>query len=151
MKKAIYFILSSFVLIAPALYSRYPLLVSDSANYITVSTKLLADFSRPMGYSLFIRVVNWQATLWTVVYFQALIISLVSFLIIKQFVGKKNVRITHFSLLVFLTLFTNASWNASMILADVFTPVTILFSFLFFSINDLKPMNCSLQLWPWPG
>lgn len=66
----LYLVGTAFLIIALAFFNRYPLVYSDTGTYIRSAFTLHPPVDRPIGYSLIIRAVTWQSTLWTVVLFQ---------------------------------------------------------------------------------
>lgn len=131
--KILYFALTVIVIAAPALLNRYPIVYFDSHNYIYQSGSLEAVKTNPIGYGLFIRAFSWQASLYPVIFAQALLYSLLLFFTIRSLKLFSKIYIVHFIAVIFLTLFTSMGYIASLIMADFFAPVLILSVYLLFA------------------
>ena len=131
-KQILYFILSTLVLCAPSLYNGYPLLFSDSGSYIFSAFTLEPPISRPIGYGLFIMVFSARLTLWSVVYFQSLIISVLMWESLRIVTRDRNLYILHFTSIVILMLVSSLSWYSCQIMPDIFTSGIILLFFILF-------------------
>jgi hypothetical protein len=141
-----YFILSVLILCLPALYNRYPLVFSDSGTYMLSSFKLIPPPDRPVGYGLFIRMVTWQATMWTVILFQALIGSFLLFRIIRTLIPRGKIYLIHFVTLCILSLCSSLPWLCSQIMPDIFAGYMILIIFLFLYDRTANKVILALYL-----
>lgn len=128
--RIIYFFCTALLLIAPALYNKYPLVYPDSGTYIVTLSNLIPPVDRTVGYGLFMRIVTWKSTLWTVVFSQGLIIGLLLFETLKIIIRKERLYALHFSIVVLLVLFSSVGWFAGQIMPDIFAPALILTLFI---------------------
>jgi len=137
-----YLILSSFVIILPALINGYPLFYSDSALYILVSNLFGAlinaeelPYLSGLGYAFFIRIVTWRYSLYLVVIAQALILNILIYYSVKVLIPEKITHKYHLPIIILLALFSSMGWTASQLMPDIFTSYLILSVFLFYSWN----------------
>ncbi len=131
--KIIYFLFSSLIISGPALYNGYPIMYFDSSNYINQSISLIATSTNPIGYPLFIRAFSWQFSLWPVIFAQGLILSMLIYFVIKSILQSKNTIKYHIAIITILSFFSSMSWVSSTIMADIFTPISILSLYLLLS------------------
>lgn len=127
----LYFLFTALLLIAPALFNRYPLIYSDSGTYINSSFGLVPPDDRPIGYGYFIRIFSWQASMWPVVFFQGLIGSILIFKTLQMIESKKDVFHYHLPVVVILTLFSSLGWYASQLMPDILVSYQFLVVLLF--------------------
>jgi hypothetical protein len=134
----LYLVGTAFLVSALAFFNRYPLVYSDTGTYIRSAFTLHPPVDRPIGYSLIIRAVTWQSTLWTVVLFQGLMISWLLWETMRKVLPQSfSLWRAHLSIILFLVLTTSLSWCASQIMPDIFTPMVVLVVFLLFSAPEL--------------
>jgi hypothetical protein len=141
-----YLILSSFIILIPAFFNGYPLFYSDSAVYILASSLLgylepveKIPYLSGIGYSFFIRIVNWQSTLYLIVIAQAIILNILIYLSLDVlFPGKKIIKY-HLPIILFLSIFSSMGWTASQLMPDIFTSFLVLSVFLFYAWNKKGP------------
>ncbi len=127
----LYYFLTGLVLVLPALYNTVPLVYSDTGTYLVSARTLLPPVDRTIGYGLLIRAVNWQATLWTVVFFQGMTASwLIHRTMITLLPRHGRDRRLHLVVLVVLLLVSSLPWYASQIMPDVLTGLLALCVFL---------------------
>ena len=123
-------LLGTLLIIWPAIYNGYPLVYSDTETYLRSSVQLIPPVDRPIGYGLFIRIMSWQATTWTVVIGQGLIAYWVTFRVVKLFF--KHPRLPHFIILLFLSAISSLPWYAGQVMPDFFAGIVVLTIFLFY-------------------
>ncbi len=122
-----------------AFYNRYPLVFSDSGTYIRGAFLLEPPPDRPIGYSLIIRAVTWQSTLWTVVLFQAGMMAWLLWETLRKVLPAQVVLWrAHLLLTLVLVLFTSLPWYAAQI---IFTPMIALILYLLFRAPELGWMK----------
>lgn len=131
--RVFYFLFSSLIISGPALYNGYPIMYFDSSNYIYQSISLIATSTNPIGYPLFIRAFSWQFSLWPVIFAQGLILSVLIYFVIKSILQSKNTIKYHIAIITLLSFFSSMSWVSSTIMADIFTPISILSLYLLLS------------------
>ena len=130
----IFFLAGVLLLMWPALYNGYPLVYSDTGTYLKTSIILEPPADRPVGYGFFIRAVTWEATTWTVVIAQAVIIYLLTLRAVKLFF--KRPLFLHFCIIFLLAFLSSLPWYTAQLMPDVFAGVVILTVFLFFYDAD---------------
>jgi hypothetical protein len=123
-------IIAAFAIAFPAIYNGYPLLYSDSGNYIEHACSLIPSIDRAVGYSYFIRCATWQASIWPVVIFQGLIGSWLVFLVMRMFIPPHLLLRTFTVVILTLGCFSSMGWYASLVTPDVFSSYLPLSIFL---------------------
>lgn len=129
-KVCFYLFIGAIIIAAPSLYNRYPLLFSDSGNYMERAFTLIPSVDRPIGYSFFIRAVTWLASFWPVVIAQGLLSSWLIYLVLKDFVSDRYLLVVHFCSACVLASFSSLGWYASQLMPDVFTSLLVLILYL---------------------
>lgn len=128
----------TFLIAACAFFNRYPLVFSDSGTYIRSAFTLEPPPDRPIGYSLIIRAVTWQSTLWTVVLFQAAMLAWLLWETLKKVLpARLDLLRSHLVLVLGLVLFTSMPWYAAQIMPDIFSAMVILVLYLLFRAQEL--------------
>jgi hypothetical protein len=138
----VYLILSSFIILFPAIFNGYPLFYSDSAVYIYASN-LFGMLSRTtdfpylsgMGYALFIRIVTWRYSLYLVVLAQGLILNILIYYTLTVLIPERKTYTFHLPIIIILSLCSSMGWTASQLMPDIFTSFMVLSVFLFYSWN----------------
>ena len=144
--KCLYFILTVIILSLIALYNKFPLLYPDSGTYLSSSISLFPAVDKVIGYSLFIRIVTWQATSWTIVLFQNLIISYLIFMFLKLFFNNKQLYFFHFFSIITLMLFSSLCWFSCQIMPDIFTSALILVVLIFLNSEKINKIDYFIYL-----
>lgn len=125
LKKALYWLITTLIVISPALFNRYPLVYFDSGAYMEMSINLETSFHRTLGYPLLMKLTGWAITNWTIVLLQGFLVSYLLFELIKVFVNTKA-RLIHFTSLLCLSFGTGMSWYAAQLMPDIFTLILVL-------------------------
>jgi hypothetical protein len=134
----VYWVGTSFLICALAFYNRYPLVFSDSGTYIRSAFTLEPPVDRPIGYGLIIRAVTWQSTLWTVVLFQAGMLSWLLWETLRKVLPAGiSLPRAHFALVLVLVLCSSMPWYAAQIMPDVLTPMLTLIFYLLLRAPEL--------------
>src|SRR5690348_4553339 len=81
----------TLALLLPALFNGYPILFSDTADYMLRSQSLLASPIRAPGYALWIRLTAAGTTLWLPVVAQSLFLATLVVRTLRQF-GRPDAR-----------------------------------------------------------
>ncbi|MEI6853942.1 MAG: hypothetical protein WCL06_13940 [Bacteroidota bacterium] len=144
--KILYFIVTVLVLSVLAFYNKLPLLYPDSGTYLFNSSSLNPPVDKAMGYSLFIHLVTWQATTWTIVLFQNLIISWLIFMFLRLFFAGKRLYKFHVISIVILTMFTSLCWFSCLVMPDIFTPAMVLVIIIFIISEKLSLIHTIIYL-----
>lgn len=129
--RGLYFITTVIILSSIAFYNKFPLVYPDTGTYLGTSISLYPPVDRAFGYSLFIRVVTWQATTWTIILFQNLIISYLIFMFLKLFIKNRQLYLIHFLSIIILLLSSSLGWVSCEIMPDIFIPAIVLVLIIF--------------------
>lgn len=135
--KALFFsIIGAISLLGFAFYNGYPIVYSDTSTYIVSGFKLLPPVDRPITYGLFIRLTSLNGiSLWTVAFFQSLIISFLILLSIRDFAQLKKPYIYFIIVIVALSTLTVLPYVSGQIITDIFSSISI-FCILHLSLNS---------------
>src|SRR5256885_2067744 len=107
-------VIGALLLMSDAFYNGCPIVNSDTSTYLASGFELETPFDRPIPYGLFIRVFSFNgAPLWTVIFFQACVISYLILLIFKKVLGERFNLIVGVTAILFLSLFTGLSYVIS--------------------------------------
>ncbi len=139
--RSLYFIITVLILSSIAFYNKFPLVYSDSGTYLDTSISLYPPIDRVFGYSLFIRIVTWQATTWTIILFQNLIISYIIFIFLKLFIKNRQLYLIHFISINVLLLCSSLCWISCQIMPDIFIPAIVLVLMVFLLQEKLNRKN----------
>jgi hypothetical protein len=116
----------------PAFVNGYPLIYSDTSTFIHSAFELQPPMDRPITYGLFIRLtsINGQ-TMWTVIFFQTLILSCLLYGLTKKSMGsdQQNPGL-RFAMIILVSSLAGAAWTTSFLLPDIFTPIMVLAALL---------------------
>lgn len=118
----------SLLLIFPAIINGYPLIYSDTSTYLASGFTWQPPFDRPMAYGVFIRLASLNGlTLWTVLLFQAMLLSLLLYKLSFRIPGVRTDRkpLAYILVLIAASL-SGAAWTTSYLLPDVFTAIMVL-------------------------
>lgn len=142
----LYHVFLAAILCLPAFYNGYPLVYFDLGNYLKVAFTLIPDADRFLGYSLFLRVATLQVTLWTVIFIQGLIVSLLLFQVAKKISGRRSPYGFHLFAIIVLTAGTSVSWFVSTPMPDIFAAGVIIAVFLIVVEPGSRKLKLSLLL-----
>ena len=125
------YVISSMItvgfLIVPALYNGYPLTFSDTGTYIFSGFAQFVPVDRPLGYGLFIYALGKQInSLWVVIIIQALFVLWVSHLFINLIIPSLNTFFFTSGILILLSFLTGVSNYTSILIPDIFTPLSLM-------------------------
>jgi len=144
--KALFFsIIGALILLGFAFYNGYPIVYSDTSTYIDSGFSLQPPADRPITYGIFIRIMSLNGTsLWSVVFFQSLIISFLILLTIKDFTQFKKPNVYFLFVVAFLSTLTVIPFISGQIITDIFLAIGIL-CILHLTLNTkLKKFNSIL-------
>lgn len=128
-----YYLFTGLLVSGLAFINQYPLVYSDTGAYLRNSFSLIPFDDRPIGYGLIIRALSWQSTMWPVVVFQGTVASWLLMLLVREVIVEKARWVTlHLTLLALLLLASSLPWYAAQLMADIYTPLTLLIIFLLF-------------------
>jgi len=127
LKFVVFVFVGTFCLIFDAFYNSFPIVYSDTSTYIASGFELETPFDRPITYGLFLRFFSLNGlSLWFVIFFQALILSYLIFLLAKLVTSEKSFLKSGLFTILFLSLFTSVSWTVSQVMPDIFTSIGLL-------------------------
>ncbi|MEZ4722888.1 MAG: hypothetical protein R2813_13525 [Flavobacteriales bacterium] len=128
-KEWLYHLMMTFLIIAPALYNRYPLVYFDSGAYMEMSVNLMPSFHRAIGYPMLMKLTGWTISNWPIIFLQGFLVSWLLFQLVKVFINERT-RWFHFLLVLLLSFATSLSWYASQLMPDIFTLILALVTLL---------------------
>ena len=89
MKQLTYILTGAIFLMLDSFYNGFPIVYSDTSTYLASGFELETPFDRPITYGLFLRIASLNGlSMWLVIFFQALILSYLIFLLAKQLTSK---------------------------------------------------------------
>jgi hypothetical protein len=112
------------ILLAPALWNRFPLLEYDTGGYLARWFEGYLVPSRSTVYGLFL-VAGWPLDFWPVVFFQAAATVWILALVFRTH-GLGERPFIFLPVIALLSATTALSWNASMLLTDIFAGLAVL-------------------------
>ena len=128
----------------PALYNSYPMVTSDSGAYINNAWIIHVPEDRPIGYSIFIRLMSLSGvSLWGVVIVQSLIVSFFLQLITRHLLGAKYHHFLFLGISLLLGVASTAGWFAGQVMPDIFTALLLLSLCVLFFI----PLKKNWHVW----
>jgi len=123
-------ILGGLLLCSAAFYNGFPLVYSDTGEYILEGfTGKVSIYNRPMPYGLFLRHSSLATSLWYVILAQGLLLSSLTYLFLKHFNPRgagRPVALLHLAVLFFLLWCSGISVRTSQLMPDVFAPMPAL-------------------------
>jgi hypothetical protein len=129
----------ALLMLWPAIYNSYPLLYPDSISYLGDGRPLakILFLHRPTGYmamrseiySLGIFFFHWNVTAWPIIALQALLTSIVIWLVVRSLVAR-HVELHFLALVALLSLTTSLSWYVCFVMPDILGPVLYLSIYL---------------------
>jgi len=128
----------------PAFYNRYPLLYSDSLDYIGEGRFIArALFMHQLSfyairseiYSFGIYLMHWNLSPWPIVAVNALLTSYVVWLVVRSIVPGHDL-LCFLGLMAFLSLLSSISWYVSFIMPDILGGVLYLCIYLLVFARD---------------
>ncbi len=116
--------LGALLLLFPAFYNGFPILNPDDNTYLLSGINLETPFDRPITYGLLLRLLSFNTTLlWAALVSQAFWVSSVLFSLCRLLVPTLKER-TIFGILLVLCGTTALAWEASQLMADIYTAIT---------------------------
>jgi len=134
------YLISSIILIIPALWNGYPLVYSDTGTYILAFPSHNIPVDRAIGYSIYIQIIGMRFSLWPVIFSQALALVLIIDLVLKSIISV-NFRYRLAMLLVVivvLSITTGIDNYASQVMPDIWMSIMILSVALLFLRKNIS-------------
>ena len=136
------YVASGYLLLWVAILNGYPVFYPDSAGYLTYSFNLKQPIFRTIGYSIFIRLINFASSPWLIVIAQSVIAIFVLYCVFKFIVRgldqTEREALAFLGLVAFIAFGTTFPWFVGQIMPDVFTGLTLLLLFLLLYDADMK-------------
>ncbi|WP_431283792.1 hypothetical protein ACQW02_02975 [Humitalea sp. 24SJ18S-53] len=117
------------LLLWPAVLNGYPILFIDASSYLMHTITGEAPWDKTAAYGPFLALFHQGVTLWFSVIGQALILSIMLWLVQRVALGQASPR-GHLALAAGLAALTSAPWFVATIMPDYFTPLVVLSLFL---------------------
>ncbi len=132
-----FLLISGLILCFMGFYNKYPLLFYDTGTYVLSGFKNIVPNDRPILYGLFIRHISLAESLWLVIFFQGIILSITIYLYFKYLAGTKKILPVFLFYIFLIAFLTGASVTVSQLMPDVFASVTIMCLGLLILAGDL--------------
>ncbi len=139
--KSLFLPISSILLCWIAFYNGYPLVYSDTGTYLESGFTFETPLDRPITYGIFIRLASLNSlSVWTIILTQSLLIIWLIRETLKTVFPEQKSDLVLGIISVALAFLTGLPVVSSQLIADIFTPITILalFLFLFGKFGNLK-------------
>lgn len=124
---AVCMLAGSILLMYQAFYNKFPLVYPDTGIHISSGMEGFVPYGRPITYGLFIWLSSFSISLWSTIFIQSLLLSIVLFTLVKEFIRKPvHARVAYGLSMLILVLCTGLSFHSSQLLPDIYTPLLIL-------------------------
>lgn len=150
-------LLGALILMWPAIWNGYPILYSDTNAFMVQGILNFFVWDKPFIYGPWMNLFHWQYSLWPVLLAQALIVSSILWLTLvsvnvyavslhacdqsKHLQFEKTqpgqVDIHFIVVCLLLSVLTAAPWFTSLLMPDIFAPITVLCIYLLTIRPDL--------------
>lgn len=126
-----------FLLMTPAFYNGFPLVYSDTGTYILSGMDWMVPRDRPVFYGIFIRFTSLGASLWGVIFWQAVVVYYVLYRLVTAFSEKFGAGYG-WSIVFVLVASTGLGWYTSQLMPDIFAATTIMAVPLLIFVRNTK-------------
>jgi hypothetical protein len=126
----------------PAVLNGYPILFSDTQAFLVQGGTPTMIWDKPFAYGPLLRLLHSGTTLWIPAVVQALLVSHLLWLARGIFAPPGLLR--HVLLCAALAGLTTAAWTTSLIMPDIFAPITVLCLFILVFGDGL---DASVRVW----
>jgi hypothetical protein len=106
--------------------NKYPLVYPDTGTYLHSGFEGQVQPDRTIFYGLFARHISLFASLWLVILAQGLLVCYILFITLGLFFTGNKRNYVFIGIVTFLSLTTGLSYNVSILIPDIFSPITIL-------------------------
>ncbi len=124
MKNALLVAAGALMLIWPALLNHYPIVFSDTGAFLAQAAAPDEVFDKPWAYAPFLLALDGCTSLWLPLAGQGLLLSHILWLVGKSLGAQPP--ISHLLICAVLALATAAPFVTSLLMPDVFAPITVL-------------------------
>jgi hypothetical protein len=135
------FIVTVLVTIAPAFSNGYPLLFPDSGTYLASGHTGNVPIDRPIIYGLLVRHLSLSYSTWLVILSQSIIYNYLVFMVVKKLVQPKKPFVVLFIIGILMSIFTGVGYYTSLVIADIFTVISILSLFLLVVLDKKEKVH----------
>lgn len=135
------FVGSVLVTIAPAFSNGFPLLFPDSGTYLVSGHTGTVPIDRPIIYGLLVRHLSLSYSTWLVIIAQSIIYNYLVFLLIKKLVQPQRPFLVLFIIGVIMSIFSGVGYYTSLVIADIFTVISILSLFLLVVLDKKESIH----------
>ncbi len=128
LKTGLAVLIGAMILIWPALFNGYPILYSDSSAFLLQSIAEIKAWDKPLVYGPWLSILHLRETLWLPCLGQALIVSYVLWML-RAALTRPTI-LHHLIVCLLLGGLTAAPWFVSLLMPDIFAPLTVLTLFI---------------------
>lgn len=127
-QKTLVILLGTIISCFIAFYNKYPLVYRDTGTYIASGFMNFVPSDRPIFYGLFLRHISLSASPWFVIIAQGFLTSWLLYLVYDLFYkgSYRYKNVIYLLTITFITLATGYSYNVSILMPDIFSPVALL-------------------------
>ncbi|TND08768.1 MAG: hypothetical protein FD123_1984 [Bacteroidetes bacterium] len=126
--------LAALLLCTWAIVNGYPLVYPDTGTYISSAFRHYVPIDRSVVYSMFLRRMSFDSSLWLTVFAQSLLAAITIRCFFQQFLPAARQGIIYLATIAVLVFTTAIAVNTGQLIADIFTPLAVLsFIMLLFS------------------
>lgn len=129
------FVLSVVTLIQPAIYNHYPICHSDLGSYLVSGFEKTVTSFRPFLYGFLLRHITMGHSLWFMVVFQAILVSLTIYLLFRYVYTFRNAMFKTFVTAIVLATITTMAFYVCHVIADIFSTIGIISVLILFNAN----------------
>ncbi len=122
----------------PSFLNGYPFLMSDSGTYFVSGQTMEVPVDRPIIYGLFVRHISLSWSIWLVGIVQAILINYALWTVSKFVLKAKKPFLVHFIISSLLFTLTGISYHSNLIIADIFTSISVISLFVLLIIPKDK-------------
>ena len=119
-------LVGAIILCFSGFYNNFPLVFSDSADYLSGAFGWYIPIDRPVFYGIFLRIASLNTSLWLAILVQGILMSYLLFETFGIFYSGNKRNLLFILSVAVLTVCTGISQNTSILLPDIFSPIGIL-------------------------
>ncbi len=132
------------ILCSLAFINEFPLVYTDTGTYIHSGFRGDVPIDRTIYYGLFIKHTTYGYSPWLAIFAQSLLLSGLLFNSFQLIYREKYSRIVYLVIVGLITATTGISFNASILIPDVFSSICLLSSFIILYDKDLSKLKKNL-------
>lgn len=135
------------VYLSPSIFNGYPILMADSGTYLASGQTGVVPIDRPIIYGLFIRHISLSWSVWLPLIFQVLFVNYALYLLTKYALKvKKYTTVTYAVISMVLFVLTGISYHANLLIADIFTSLSIIYFFMILILPKKKFFHFGMSI-----